>query len=170
WAEEYEGLKQEAEKVRIEIERKGQEITQVNSEVQKAEAALQQIEESFAPLRHQILSKTAALGATNDNLEQKRTILENVTTRISELAKQLQAYQNELRSDFKKSLSSEEESLLQQLSTQLSDLQKQQSVIVPEASRLAGEKTILEETLRKNLYPRLDELKAYAGDQPEGEK
>src|SRR5690606_8946337 len=65
WAEEYEGLKQEAEKVRIEIERKGQEITQVNSEVQKAEAALQQIEESFAPLRHQILSKTAALGATN---------------------------------------------------------------------------------------------------------
>lgn len=170
WAEEYETLRQQSERVRAEVERKGQEITQVNSEIQKAEANLQHIEDSFAPLRQQLPSKSATHSAVTDNLEQKRATLENVSTRITELAKQLQAYQSELKSDFKKSLSSQEESLLQSLSQQLGILQKQADSVIPEASRLAGEKTILEETLRKNLYPRLDELKAYEGEQVGGEK
>lgn len=150
------------------LERKDQEITQAVGALQKLEQKRLQIENSYGPLRQELRNKSANLEKKKDTLNAKERARVNIEANMKSLLDQLQAHEAEMGSEFKKALTRDEETLLENLSSTVQDLRRQYSEISSSRSELESRKTILEIELRENLRPRLDQLKAQEFDTQDG--
>lgn len=164
WRESYEKQRQEATEVKRRIERKDQEVTNAVGELQKAETKRVQSENSYGPLRASLQGTVSTVGRLKDNLEKKKGSRENVEASLKSLGEQLQAYQAELNSDFKKSLTTQEEALLEELTGTVQEMRKALSVAATERAEKESRKAIIEVELRENLQMRLDQLKGQSMD------
>lgn len=168
WRGVYEEQRALAADIKRKIERKDQVITTAVGELQKAEARRSQTESSFGPLRASLQGMVGTVGQLKDNLERKMRSRENVEASIKSLTEQLEAYQGEVNSEFKKSLTADEERRLEELTTSVQDLRKQLGEVSMERTDREGRKAILEVELRENLRMRLDQLKGQSMDNLEG--
>jgi structural maintenance of chromosome 3 (chondroitin sulfate proteoglycan 6) len=164
WRETYEKQRQEAMEIKRRIERKDQEVTNAVGELQKAEAKRGQLENSYGPLRASLQRMVATVGQLKDNLEKKKRSRENVEASLKSLSEQLEAYQAETKSEFKKSLTPEEEARLEELAANVQDIRKALSVVAMERAEKESRKSIIEVELRENLQMRLDQLKGQSMD------
>ncbi|KAI9864054.1 MAG: Structural maintenance of chromosomes protein 3 [Trichoglossum hirsutum] len=160
WRDEYEMHKQRERDIKHEVEQKDQEITRAVGDLQKVEQKRQQLDASYGPLRLELRGKVAHLGILKDNLDAKSKSKENVESSEKALGEQLNSYQVELSSEFKKALTRDEEQQLERLGSSVQDLRKQYSELSTTRSELEARKSILEVELRENLHQRLDQLKA----------
>ena len=159
WQETYERTRQESLAVKRQLERKDQEITHAVGELQIAEAQRAQAENSYGPLRAELQSMAVSLGQLRDGLDRKLKSNENVDASLKSLQEQLDAYQTEIDSSFKKTLTPEEEASLEALAQRCQELRKEVAVVSAERADKESRKSVLEVELRENLRMRLDQLK-----------
>lgn len=164
WRGVYDEQKALAMGIKRQIERKDQEITNAVGELQKAEARRGQMESSYGPLRASLQGMVGTVGQLKDNLERKSRSRENVEASLKSLTEQLEAYQGEVNSEFKKSLTAEEEARLEQLTASVQEMRKSLGEVSMERTEREGRKAVLEVELRENLRMRLDQLKGQSMD------
>ncbi|KAF8543003.1 RecF/RecN/SMC [Trichophaea hybrida] len=164
WQDTFETQSAESTAIKRELERKDQEITRAVGELQMAEAGRAQVESSYGPLRAELQGMVASLGQLKDSLDRKIKSLENVDASLKSLQEQLDAYQAEVNSGFKKTLTAEEEASLEELAQRCQELRKQVGVVSTERAEKESRKSILEVELRENLQMRLDQLKGQSMD------
>jgi len=168
WRDETDTLRSRSLEIKRTIERKDQEITRAVGDLQKIEQKRVQQENSYGPLRQELRSKSASLQNKNDTLDAKRRALLNIEANAKALNDQQNAHEAEIASDFKKALTAEEETQLENLGSTVQDLRRQYSELSSARSDLESRKTILEIELRENLRPRLDQLKSQPFDNTDG--
>ncbi|KAF8423598.1 hypothetical protein EV426DRAFT_118468 [Tirmania nivea] len=168
WRDLFNQQRAELDEVKAAIEAKDQEITRAVSNLQKLESKRAHLEASYTPMRTQLQSKTAMVSRLTETLRSKQESLENVDSALKGLQEQLNSYQSELSSEFKKNLTREEESLLEEFTGTLRTLRKLLSVVSTERIELEQRKSILELEVRENLQMKLDELRARESDSLEG--
>lgn len=168
WRDETDTLRSRSLEIKRTLERKDQEITRAVGDLQKIEQKRVQQENSYGPLRQELRSKSASLQNKNDTLDAKRRALLNIEANAKALNDQQNAHEAETASDFKKALTAEEETQLENLSSTVQDLRRQYSELSSARSDLESRKTILEIELRENLRPRLDQLKSQPFDNTDG--
>ena len=164
WRDECEAHRKRKEEIRRGIERKDQEITRALSEVQKIEHQKQQLDASYGPSRGELRGKELLLEKQRGDLEAKKRSGEVVDASLEEISQQVNSFEAELSSDFKKSLSREEEEQLEKLNSSVQSLRKQYSELSTSRSELEARKSVIEVDLRENLMPRLDQLRSQEMD------
>ncbi|KAI9792162.1 MAG: Structural maintenance of chromosomes protein 3 [Peltula sp. TS41687] len=169
WRDECETHKTRKEEIRRDIERLDQEITRAVSEVQKIEHKKQQSDASYGPLRTELRSKESLLEKTKDDLAAKKRSADAVDASLREMAEQINSFEAELASEFKKSLTADEERQLEELNSSVQALRKQYAELSTSRSELEARKSVVEVDLRENLTPRLDQLRNQELDQLEQE-
>ncbi|KAI5781210.1 RecF/RecN/SMC [Geopyxis carbonaria] len=164
WQDEYDNLRIKSREIKAAIEIKDQEITAAVGELQMAEARQTQAENSYGPLRSNLQVLVASLGQARDSLERKQRSLENVNSSLKSQQEQLVAYQAEATSEFKKTLTAEEESTLEELAIRCQQLRGQVAKASTERAERESRKAVLEVELRENLQLTLDQLKGQSMD------
>lgn len=158
WRDEFESKRTRGVEIRKELEQLDQLVTKAVGQLQKLEQQRYQVQNSSGPLRQELRNKRDLHMKKKDELEAKWRALRNVEANLASLNDQISAFEGELSSPFQKSLSNEEESLLDTLGTTAQELRKQYHVLSGRRSELEARKSILEVELRENLNPRLDQL------------
>ncbi|BDD60946.1 hypothetical protein MAP00_006032 [Monascus purpureus] len=158
WRDEFESKKARGVEIRRELEQLDQVITKAVGELQKLEQQRHQVQNSNGPLRQELRSKRELLMKRNDDLEAKRRALRKIEANLASLGDQVSAFEAELSSPFRKSLSGEEEARLETLCTTVQELRKQYHDLSSRRSELEARKSVLEVELRENLCPHLDQL------------
>lgn len=164
WREDYEGLMAQSMEIKRTLERKDQEITRAVGELQKIEQKRMQQENSYGPLRQELRSKSASLQVKKDTLVAEQRAKANIEANLKSLLDQQSAHKAEISSEFKNALTRDEETQLKNLSSTVQDLRRRYSEISSNRGELESRKTYLENELRENLRPRLDQLKAQERD------
>lgn len=167
WRNECESHKARREEIRRDIERIDQEITRAVSEVQKIEHKKQQLDASYGPLRAELRSKESLLEKQKDDLAAKKRAADVSEASLREIGEQLGSFEAELASDFKKSLTADEERQLEQLNSSVQALRREYAELSTSRSELEARKSVIEVELRENLRPRLDQLRSQELDQLE---
>ena len=160
WRDECDTHRARSTEIKRTLERKDQEITQAVGSLQKIEQKRMQQENSYGPLRQEVRSRIASLDNKRDTLDKKKRAQTNIEANFKSLTDQQNAHEAEIASEFKKSLTREEETQLENLSSTAQDLRRQLSEVCSSRSELESRKTILQIELRENLRPRLDQLKS----------
>lgn len=168
WRDECDSHKARSVEIKRTLERKDQEITQAVGSLQKLEQKRMQQENSYGPLRQELRSKEASLDNKKDTLDKKQRAKLGIEANFKRLTDQQSAHEAEIASAFKKDLTAEEETQLENLSSTAIDLRRQLSELTSSRSELESRKTILEIELRENLRPRLDQLKSQEFDNQDG--
>lgn len=168
WRDECDAHKARSVEIKRTLERKDQEITQAVGSLQKLEQKRMQQENSYGPLRQELRSKEASLDNKKDTLDKKQRAKLGIEANFKRLTDQQSAHEAEIASAFKKDLTAEEETQLENLSSTAIDLRRQLSELTSSRSELESRKTILEIELRENLRPRLDQLKSQEFDNQDG--
>jgi structural maintenance of chromosome 3 (chondroitin sulfate proteoglycan 6) len=168
WRDECDAYKARSIEIKRTLERKDQEITQAVGGLQKIEQKRIQQENSYGPLRQELRSKESSLDNKRDTLDKKRRAKSNIEANFKALTDQQNAHEAEATSEFKKALTKDEETQLENLSSTAQDLRRQLSQLTSGRSELESRKTILEIELRENLRPRLDQLKSQEFDNRDG--
>lgn len=158
WREEYEGHRQKAQELRREMEVKDKEITAAMGDLQKLETQLRHLDDNFNPLRTELRNKDAHLDNLKDQMEEKARRRDDVETLLSQFGAQIEAYENELTSDFKKALTDEEEQDLEELSTTVQELRARWNELSNNRRKLENRKQLLDVDIRENLRLKLDQL------------
>ena len=164
WRDECDAHKARSIEIKKTLERKDQEITQAVGSLQKIEQKRVQQENSYGPLRQEIRSKEASLDNKKDTLDKKQRAKMGIEANFKRLTDQQNAHEAEIASAFKKDLTREEETQLENLTSTVIDLRRQLSELTSSRSELESRKTILEIELRENLRPRLDQLRSQEFD------
>ncbi|KAK3177090.1 hypothetical protein OEA41_008418 [Lepraria neglecta] len=167
WRDEYDAHKARSVEIKRTLERKDQEITQAVGSVQKIEQKRMQQENSYGPMRQELRGKESSLDNKKDTLDKKRRAMTNIEANFKALTDQQNAHEAEIASEFKKALTRDEETQLENLSSTAQDLRRQLSEASTSRSELESRKNILEIELRENLRPRLDQLKSQEFDNQE---
>lgn len=160
WRDECDTHKARSAEIKRALERKDQEITQAVGSLQKIEQKRSQLENSYGPLRQELRSKMASLDNMKDNLDKKHRAMANIEINFKAVTDQQNAHEAEIASDFKKALTRDEETQLENLNSTVQDLRQQLRTLTSSRSEFESRKTILEIELRENLRPRLDQLKS----------
>jgi structural maintenance of chromosome 3 (chondroitin sulfate proteoglycan 6) len=158
--EELDAQQEKLEEIRKELTKLEQQITSAVSDMQKIDKRRMQLDSSYGPLRNEIRALGLALQQKRDALEEKKLYKEKVNAAQHDSSQEQQAYETEMNSDFKQSLSSQEQSQLERLGPMIQQLQKQLNDISVARSDLESRKNILDVELRENLRLRLDQLNA----------
>ncbi|KAF7197642.1 Chromosome segregation protein sudA [Pseudocercospora fuligena] len=158
--EELEQVTGRKEEIRQELQKIDQKVTKAKSNLQKIEQKRVQMEGGYGPLREELRRKEYELQHRRDELDRKIQARENVDSLLNDLSNQLDGYQSELQTDFKKALSNQEERELEAVTAQLPDLKKQYSQLHGETTGMEAQKRNLDDLLTVNLKPRLDELQS----------
>jgi structural maintenance of chromosome 3 (chondroitin sulfate proteoglycan 6) len=158
-----EGLQQRREELEGELQQKRQQITAAHSEVLRREHARRQGEDSFEPMREELRVKTNALKDTQSSLTQKRKTAAALQSAINQLGAQQEDWEKEIKSEFKKALSRDEEQMLLTLTKTVQDLRRQLARVQEERTALETQKVQAELDLSENLQPNLDTLLAQQG-------
>ena len=164
WRDECDTHKARSVEIKKTLDRKDQEITQAVGSLQKLEQKRVQQENSYGPLRQELRSKEASLDNKKENLDKKQRAKSGIEANFKRLTDQQSAHEAEIASPFKKDLTSEEETQLENLSSTAIDLRRQLLELTSGRSELESRKTILEIELRENLRPRLDQLNSQEFD------
>jgi structural maintenance of chromosome 3 (chondroitin sulfate proteoglycan 6) len=164
WRDEFESLRRRVVEVRQEIERKDQEITAAMGDLQKLEQKLRQLDDSFDPLKHELRVKSSHLEKQRGQMEDHIRRKEVVEKMLKDYGDNVMGFEQELASDFKKALTANEETQLEQLSTTVSELRKQWNDLSKSRRELEGRKQLIEVDLRENLRMKLDQLNSQAID------
>ncbi|KAF2259420.1 RecF/RecN/SMC protein [Lojkania enalia] len=159
--EEHRARKSEIDR---ELKKLEQQITAAQDKVQKIQYQQVQVERSYGPMRQELRAKQTDLQNKKDSLEAKHRTASSIESEINHLGNHQTDLETDLASDFKKSLSDEEEQLLARLAVDVRDLQRQLSTLTRERSTLEIRKDEIEVELRNNLQPSLDRLLTEDGD------
>lgn len=162
--DEYDSYQARSVEIKGMLQRKDQEITQAVGNLQKVEQRRTQHENSYGPLRQELRSKESSLDNKNDTLDKKRRAMINIEANLKALTDQQSAHEAEIASEFKKALTGDEETQLENLNSTAQDLKRQLAEVCTSRSELETRKTTLEIELRENLRPRLDQLKSQEFD------
>lgn len=160
WRTEHESQLARSSEIKRSLDQKDQEITRALSNLHKLEQTRQRQESSYGQLRQEIQSKAGTLQNKRDTLEAKSRAMANIEANAKALSDQQNALEAEMNSEFKKSLTQDEETQLENLSLTVQDLRRQYSEISSIRSELETRKSTLEIELRENLRPRLEQLTA----------
>lgn len=158
WRDEYEKDRQQVQSIRKQIERKDQEITAAMGELQKLEQKMRQLDSGRDPLRQELHSKTAYLEHQRDSLDARSRRRDNIEAMLKQYGEQINAFELELVSEFKKTLTKDEERQLELLNTSVGDLKSQWNDLSKTRRELESRKNLLEIDLRGNLRLKLDQL------------
>ena len=164
WRNEYEAQRNRSDEIKRTLERKDQEVTMAVGELQKLEQKRQQQEASYGPLRYELQGKVSGLQNMKDTLDAKQRAKSNIEANIKALTEQQSAHEAEIASEFKKALTTDEETQLENLNSTVQDLRRQYSEVASSRSELEGRKSTLEMELRENLRPRMEQLESQALD------
>lgn len=167
WRNEYEAQRNRSDEIKRMLERKDQAVTIAVGELQKLEQKRQQQEASYGPMRHDLQGKVSGLQNMKDTLDAKQRAKTNIEANLKALTDQQDAHQAEMASDFKKALTTDEETQLENLNSTVQDLRRQYSEAASGRSELEGRKSTLEMELRENLRPRIEQLESQALDDGE---
>ena len=162
--DEYDSHQARSVEIKRILQRKDQEITQAVGNLQKVEQRRTQHENSYGPLRQELRSKESSLDNKKDTLDKKRRAMINIEANLKALTDQQSAHEAEIASEFKKALTGDEETQLENLNSTAQDLKRQLAQVCTSRSELETRKTTLEIELRENLRPRLDQLKSQEFD------
>jgi structural maintenance of chromosome 3 (chondroitin sulfate proteoglycan 6) len=144
--------------IKQELEKLDQLITGALSDLRKIEHQKDQVENSYGPLRQELRAKQNDLQNKQDSLEEKRRTASTLESSINDLGARQSDLEAELGSDFKKTLSRQEEQTLATLTSTVQDLRRQLAKIAGERSALESRKAEIEGELRDSLQPHLDQL------------
>jgi structural maintenance of chromosome 3 (chondroitin sulfate proteoglycan 6) len=158
WREEYEGHRARVAELRKEIERKDQEITAAMGDLQKLEQNLRRLDDSFDPLRSEVRHKDAHLDKQKDQLESKIRRRDTVEGMLKQFGDQIEAYETELASEFKKALTRADEEQLEELNVSIQELRGKWNELSTTRRKLENRKNLLEVDIRENLRLKLDQL------------
>jgi structural maintenance of chromosome 3 (chondroitin sulfate proteoglycan 6) len=139
---------------------KRQQITAAQSEVLRREYARKQGEDSFEPMREELRVKNNALRDVRGDLVRKQKTAADLQSAINQLGAQQEDWEKEIKSDFKKALSRDEEQMLLTLTKTVQDLRRQNARVQEERTALQTQKVQAELDLSENLQPTLDSLLA----------
>ncbi|GKU02754.1 chondroitin sulfate proteoglycan [Fusarium langsethiae] len=162
WRAEYERLLAQSRDIRQQTELKDQEITAAMSELQKARERLRQAVDGFEPLRHELMNKSTHLENERSHLDAAVKRRDAVESNMNSFLEDLAGHETELKSDFKKNLTSAEERQLEELGNSIQELQKQWNELSRARRDLGRQKQLLEVDLRQNLQMKLDQLNSQA--------
>jgi structural maintenance of chromosome 3 (chondroitin sulfate proteoglycan 6) len=168
WRDECDTHRARSAEIKRILERKDQETTRAVGELQKIEQKRTQQENSYGPLRQELRSKSSSLDNMKDTLSAKQRAKTNIESNMKALTEQQNAHEAEIASEFKKALTRDEETQLENLSSTVQDLRRQHAEASSARSETESRKTILEIELRENLRPRLDQLKGQEFDNQDG--
>ncbi|KAL8706099.1 MAG: hypothetical protein Q9201_000801 [Fulgogasparrea decipioides] len=160
WRDESDALKARSTEIKRTLEKKDQEITRAVGNLQKIEQKRVQQENSYGPLLQELRSKSNDLQNKKDTLDSKHRASAKIDANMKTLTDQQNAHEAEIASEFKKALTRDEETQLENLNSTVQDFRQQYSDLSSARSDLESRKTILEIELRENLRPRLDQLQA----------
>lgn len=160
WRDEHDTQRARSVEIKRKLERMDQQITKAVGELQTIEQRRLQQENSYGPLRQEVRNKSAVLQNKKDTLEAKQRARLNIEANMKALLDQQNALEAEIATEFQKALTRAEETQLENLSSTVQDMRRQYSEVSTKRSDLESRKTILSISLRENLYPRLDQLKA----------
>ena len=160
WRREYEAHKSRSMEIKRALDQKDQEITRAVGHLQKLEQIRQKQESSYGPLRQELQSKVTSLQNQKDALDAKQRALAHIQANEKALSDLQSAHEAEANTEFKKALTRDEETQLENLSSTVQDLRRQYSEVSASRSELEARKSELEIELRENLRPRLDQLSA----------
>ena len=168
WRNEYEAHKSRSMEIKRALDQKDQEITRAVGQLQKLEQIRQKQEGSYGPLRQELQSKVTTLQNQKDALDAKQRALAHIQANEKALSDQQSAHEAEANTEFKKALTRDEETQLENLSSTVQDLRRQYSEVSASRSELEARKSELEIELRENLRPRLDQLSAQDFENQDG--
>ncbi|KAI9731248.1 MAG: Structural maintenance of chromosomes protein 3 [Claussenomyces sp. TS43310] len=168
WRDEYESHRARSQEIRTQIERKDQEYTAAMGERQKVDQRMRQLEDGYEPLRAELRSKVAHLDRQKDGLDAKLKRRDSVAAILKGLGEQIVAYQAELSSEFKKTLTRQEEEQLEELNVSVQGLKIRWNEISKTRRQLENRKNLLEVDLRENLRLKLDQLNSQDFDNTSG--
>ncbi|KAI4180353.1 MAG: hypothetical protein L6R41_007283 [Letrouitia leprolyta] len=164
WRDECDAKKARSVEIKRTLEKKDQEITRAVGNLQKLEQKRLQQEHSYAPLLQELRSKGNDLQNKKDTLDSKHRASTKIEANMKALTDQQNAHEAEIASEFKKALTQEEETHLENLSSTVQDLRQQYATLSSTRSDLESRKKILEIELREDFRPRLDQLQAQEFD------
>ena len=164
WRDESDAHKARSVEIKRTLEKKDQEITRAVGSLQKLEQKRVQQEHSYGPLLSELRSKGNEVQNKKDTLDSKHRASAKIEANMKALTDQQNAHEAEIASDFKKALTRDEETHLENLSSTVQDLRQQYANLSSARSDLESRKKILEIELREDLHPRLDQLQAHEFD------
>ncbi|KAF2107706.1 RecF/RecN/SMC [Lophiotrema nucula] len=145
------------------LEQVEHKITKALTSIRQNEQERGQIERSYEPMRHELRAKQAELLRKKDSLDDKERTAARIDSDISNLGAQQSDLEADLASDFKKTLSRDEEQTLATLTVSVQNLRRQAATLTGERSELEYRKQEIELELRQNLEPILDQLQNEEG-------
>ena len=160
WRDDCDTHKARSAEIKRTLERKDQDITRAVGNVQKVEQKRVQQENSYGPLLQELRSKGNELQNKKDTLDAKHRASAKIEANMKTLTDQQNAHEAEIASEFKKALTRDEETQLENLNSTVQDLRQQYSDLSSARSDLESRKRIIEIELHENLRPRLDQLEA----------
>lgn len=164
WRQEYEEHRTRLAEIKKQVQQKDQEITAAMGDVQKLEQRMNQLDRGRDPLKNELRSKEMFLNQQEDGLRSRRLRKENVENMLKAYSDQISAFEAEIALDFKKSLTKEEESQLEELGSAVVDLKSRWNDLSKSRRELENSKNLLEIDLRENLRLKLDELNSLEFD------
>ncbi|KAF9137987.1 Structural maintenance of chromosomes protein 3 [Mortierella sp. GBA39] len=155
----YNAATERGQVVKVEIASLDQRITTLLNRIQLIEVRRKQLADkrdaNAAEYRALVKDETAL----KESVEAKEKTLRDIQADLKTLQTQLQALDDESKSEMVQSLSTAEHRLLGELIAKADNLKERLSVLATERSKLGTRKNILEIILGSNLRPRLDELR-----------
>lgn len=154
----FEALTIERSKVKAGIEKLDQQITKAFGEVQKHEQRRSRAQGNQRTMKTELRIQSELLERRRGDLETKQKQSKTIDANVSSLSEQQSGLQDELKSDFKKALSSAEEQQLEQLTASMQKLRNEYNKLAGARAETEGQKTDLEVKLNTSLRPQLAAL------------
>ncbi len=162
--EKFENVRDESEENKKKIERIDQTITKAIGEAQVLEQQKNQSQGNQRLLKQEIRSKAEMLQRKKDDLEAKQKQSNAIAASVKTLSDQQTAFQAELTTDFKKALSTAEESQLEKLTTDIQKLRSEYNDLSASRAETETKKADLEVRLNSSLKPQLAALEGDDAD------
>jgi structural maintenance of chromosome 3 (chondroitin sulfate proteoglycan 6) len=156
-------LQQRKRQIIDELDAKRQQLTAATSEVMRRQHERDRGENSYGPMREEIRAKQSTLQDIRDSLARKQRIAADLESAINQLGAQQTDWEAEIASKFQKTLTNDEEQMLNTLASTVKDFKKQYAQLKEERAALETQKIEAELELTQNLQPSLDDLLAQQG-------
>ncbi|KAF2665478.1 putative chromosome segregation protein SudA [Microthyrium microscopicum] len=157
---EYESVMEGLESLQEELDTLTQEITKATGEVQKLKQRREAYVKGTFGLQHEIKNQSTDLQRLRNEEKEKAKQKEQQVAAERHLNNDQQAFEEEMKQDFKKALTTQEERTLETLGSQIRDLQKTVQGLTAKRSELEAEVSGVQQQLDENLRPQLARLKA----------
>ncbi|KAI0997335.1 Chromosome segregation protein [Podosphaera aphanis] len=154
---EFEDLKARVDTVKARLEQKDVEITTASGKEHQLEQKLRQFDDSLGPLKNELRAKTLLLLKQQEHLSDSERCQEDIDRLLKEHSLTMSTYESELVSEFKSSLTPDEEQELDRLNASVEELRQLWNNVSKLRRELQMEKEILETGLL-NDKRKLDQL------------